>query len=524
MKNQRWLRKVRISVALLFFSGFIIIFSDVTAKLPWELTVSFTYFQLIPSFIRFINVGGVLATGFIIILFITFLSGRVYCSVFCPLGIMQDILAFLRRKIPFLSKMKLRFKKPLNILRYSILALFIISLFFTGIISVNLLDPYANFGRIASNLYQPFFIAANNILSKILMAVGISSIQPIIQKIFYPLPFLFGLTIFLLISVMVFFRYRLFCNSICPVGAILGLVSKVSFLKIRINSNSCTRCGNCQVVCKTNCINIKNLTIDESRCVSCFNCITSCNDESIGYKNTWRSFGAKSLETTSSSKRDFIKAGLLFFAVQPIFANTNDDHDYEKGSKGRFCQRGPISPPGSLNIEHLKDYCVGCQLCISVCPSKVLQPAFLEYGFIGMMLPRMNNKTGFCNYECTRCGEVCPTGAITALTKEQKETVQIGKVYFKQNLCIVESEGTACGSCSEHCPTQAVHMVPYKNELTIPEINPDICVGCGACEYACPVEDPHVAIWVIPNKVHEKAQKPQIQEQVETGEIEDFPF
>src|SRR5690606_11950437 len=108
----------------------------------------------------------------------------------------------------------------------------------------------------------------------------------------------------------------------------------------------------------------------------------------------------------------------------------------------------------------------------------------LEYGFVGMMMPRLDNTKGFCNFECTKCSEICPTAAILPVSKEAKKTLQIGRVHFAKRHCIVESEGTACGSCSEHCPTQAVYMVPYKDDLTIPETNPDICVGCGACEYA----------------------------------------
>ena len=139
------------------------------------------------------------------------------------------------------------------------------------------------------------------------------------------------------------------------------------------------------------------------------------------------------------------------------------------------------------------------------------------------MQPRMDNHAGFCNYDCLVCTEVCPTGALLPLKLKDKQTIQLGKSYFVKENCIVETEGTDCGSCSEHCPTKAVYMVDYKNGLKIPEVNNDICVGCGACEYACPTH-PYKAIYVDGNPVHVQVQKQQ-QEKVEVEEQEeDFPF
>ena len=515
MRSQRWLRPLRIIIALIIFAGFLVLFSDVKGKLPSSSYKVLTYLQLLPSVLKFIVLPGV--AGFMIILLVTLFSGRVYCSILCPLGIMQDAISYVWDKIP-VKKKRRRFKKALDYIRYPILGASVISLFFTGVLAINWLDPYANFGKIASNLYQPVYIAIRNLVSKGLMAVNIYSVQPFTQKEFTPLTFFFALSVFLLILIMVIYRDRLFCNTICPVGAILGLLSKISFLKIAINRTSCTQCGNCRVVCKANCINIKRMQVDESRCVSCFNCINVCNDSAIGLKQVWFKNEAEQ-PVTDTSKRTFLKAGLLFIGTYPLLAKAGEGEEDHPS----FHHRGPISPPGSQSIEHLKEKCIGCQLCIAACPTKVLQPAFLEYGFTGMMLPRMANKTGFCSYKCVKCSEVCPTGAILPLSDEEKVTTQIGRVYFNKNLCIVETEGTACGSCSEHCPTQAVYMVPYHDGLTIPETNPDICVGCGACEYACPAENPHVAIYVVPNKVHKVAQKP-VAEEVEAAETEDFPF
>lgn len=182
----------------------------------------------------------------------------------------------------------------------------------------------------------------------------------------------------------------------------------------------------------------------------------------------------------------------------------------------------PVSPPGSLGIKHFTDRCTACHLCVAACPTGVLQPSFLEYGLAGVLQPHMDYSTKYCNFDCNRCAEVCPTGAILPLSVEDKKTTQLGKVNFIRENCIVENENTACGSCSEHCPTQAVTMVPFKDNLTIPEINQEICVGCGACEYACPVQ-PHKAIYVDGNDVHQIAKKPEVKE-LEKIEMEEFPF
>ena len=186
----------------------------------------------------------------------------------------------------------------------------------------------------------------------------------------------------------------------------------------------------------------------------------------------------------------------------------------------------PVVPPGAKSLDHFNKYCIACTLCVSACPDHVLQPSFLQYGIEGMMQPFMDYNSGFCNYDCKICSEVCPTGAIELIhVLDNKKTIQMGKSKFIKENCVVHTEGTDCGACSEHCPTKAVNMVPYEDTgLFIPEVNEDICVGCGACEYPCPTR-PYRAIYVEGNPEHMVAEKPIIEEieEVELGE-EDFPF
>lgn len=512
---QKYFKKGRIVLAILFLIFILIGFSDIKGKLPYHFYSSVFYLQFLPSFLKFITPGTVLSVGFIVVIILTFIGGRVYCSTLCPLGIFQDIIIFLRRK--FFPKKRYKYKKALNVLRYSILMLGVVSLFFGGILFINWLDPYSNFGRMASHIYQPILLKANNLLARIIPGIGLN---PLEARPVHIASLAFAGGIMLLVSTMSFIQERLYCNSICPVGTFLGLISKISLFKIKIEQSSCTKCGKCQTVCKANCIDIKTLQVDESRCISCYNCIPVCNDNAIGYVMKKVQIPQTNLEGRTDARRRFILASAVGYIASRALPSMAQEPE---GNHVCFYSRGTVSPSGSLSIEHLKDRCVACHLCISSCPTKVLQPTWLEYGITGMLMPGMDYSLSFCNYECTKCGEVCPTGAIRLLPKEEKKLTQIGKVQFVQSDCIVHNEGTACGSCSEHCPTQAVKMVPFGDGLTIPETDTSICIGCGACEYACPVTDPHKAIFVASNEIHIKVEKP-VSKKIEYEETEDFPF
>ena len=169
----------------------------------------------------------------------------------------------------------------------------------------------------------------------------------------------------------------------------------------------------------------------------------------------------------------------------------------------------PVTPPGSQNLEHFNKHCTACHLCITHCPQQILKPAGFNFGIRYAFKPHMVfYEMAYCNYECTVCSQVCPTGAIQKLTKEEKKVTQVGIAQFVKDRCIVATEGTSCGACSEHCPTQAVRMEPYLDgALTLPHVHEELCIGCGGCESICPAR-PIKAINVLANKVHQKAQKP----------------
>ena len=311
---------------------------------------------------------------------------------------------------------------------------------------------------------------------------------------------------------------RTWCNTICPVGTLLGFLSRFSLFKVRIDTEKCNHCGLCATKCKASCINSPEQTIDYSRCVDCFDCLGECRQNALSYTTPLKT----EKQVTDASKRRFLLAGLTTAAATPkVMAQAQNVAAVAAGMKSDKRQ-APITPPGSISQEHFQAHCTSCHLCVSKCPSHVLKPAFMEYGLGGMMQPTVFFEKGFCNFDCTVCGDVCPNGAILPLTKEQKHLTQMGKVVFIEENCIVYRDGTSCGACSEHCPTQALSMIPFKDGLTIPHIDTEICVGCGGCEYVCPAR-PFRAVYIEGNAVQQEA-KPFTDNHQEEIQVDDFGF
>ena len=221
------------------------------------------------------------------------------------------------------------------------------------------------------------------------------------------------------------------------------------------------------------------------------------------------------------SRRRFILTSVTTAATIPMVMAGDKDSLFNSGLVA-YKRETPLSPPGSVSHAHFLQHCTSCHLCVTKCPSHVLKPAFLEYGWGGIIQPMMDFEKGFCNFDCTVCGDVCPNGAIKPLTVAQKHKTQMGRVVFLEKNCIVIRDHTSCGACSEHCPTQAVAMVPYKDGLTLPKVDPEICVGCGGCEYVCPAK-PYKAIYIEGNAVQQEA-KPFVEEKKEEVVIDDFGF
>lgn len=522
--NSSLLRKIRIALSIIFVIPTTFVLIDFTGLLPASVINKIIYFQFVPSLLKSLVVFSFLTTGFILVLILTIIFGRVYCSSICPLGFLQDVVNYISGKIKK-KKRRFLFKKEQRILRWSFFAVPVILFLLGNSFGISFLDPYSIYGRAAGNYFRPIFIFGNNTAASILESFKLYWIFPFEIHAFNPLPFIITT---LIIGVVVYLSYtngRLYCNTVCPVGTLLGFISRYSFFRIDIEKSDCLSCGVCAKDCKANCINSDEMSVDMSRCVACFNCVQSCPTEGIKYKFV-NPIPSKSNDNFDESKRNFLVAtGLYLTTLSTVLGQVKKKIVAKKESTKPVFRENAISPPGSISIDRFNSKCTACHLCVSACPTQVLQPSFLEYGFLGMLQPRLDNSAGFCNFECKICGDVCPTGAILPLKLDKKKLVQLGKAKFVKENCIVETEKTDCGACSEHCPTKAVHMIPYEGKLVIPEVREEYCIGCGACEHACPTK-PYKSIYVEGNTVHQlaKLNLENIAPQKEVDYKEEFPF
>jgi ferredoxin len=516
----RFLKKIRVAVSLIFLFSITALFLDLSFSIQSDFSDYPLYLQFIPSLLNYISFGTITGLGFLFILIFTILFGRIYCSTVCPLGILQDIIIYLRKRYKTIS---FALSKPFSKTRYTILIITIL-LFLAGTsFALNLLDPFSNFGRIITNIVRPILIVFNNMTAFFLESIYYYFLSPLDFKGVNTFSLVFSISIFTLIIWFSIKHGRLFCNSICPVGTLLGFISKFSIFNIKIIESNCIECGDCETVCKSNCIESNSKHIDFSRCVGCFNCFDICPTIGISYKPRYQFSSQKSHDI---SKRSFFKnIGIFLLGSNLLTKAQKKKIEIYILNKIPVIRSVPVSPPGSLSIKNLNDNCTACHLCVASCPTQVLQPSFLEYGLLEIMQPRMDYKTGFCNYDCTVCLEVCPSGAIVSTKQESKKLIQLGKAKFVKDNCVVYTQKTDCGACAEHCPTKAVKMeLDIEVNLKAPKITDEICVGCGACEFACPTI-PYKAIYIEGNAVHQTAKKPD-SEKIETkiDYKEEFPF
>lgn len=531
MKFFTLLKKMRVSIGLIVLALTLSLFIDLYEKLPTSIFSKIVWLQFVPSILKFAQTTSFIAAGgFIVILLLTLLMGRIYCSTICPLGILQDLISYISKKISH-KRVFYKYQKGHPIWRYIFLTIMTIAMISgTGFI-VAWLDPYSLAGRFFTYLAEPAVTLINNGSATVLESANLYTLKHIALPHVSVTTLSITLLLAVIIALMAWKKGRFFCNTICPVGTGLGLISEFSLLKIRFNADNCTKCGKCAAVCKSECISIKEQKVDTSRCVTCFNCLSVCEDSAITIgikkpvKDKPETTPQPATHHSNTSRRQMLLTGLAIVAGTKLYAAVQN----HKGGKGNshlaYNKRDHFaSPPGSGSVSRFNNKCTACSLCISACPTHVLQPAVTQYGLAGFMQPFMDYNTSYCNFDCHICGDICPTGAIIPLLLEEKQHIQLGKAIFLKQNCVVNTDGTNCGACAEHCPTKAVKMIPFKGELLIPDVDQSICIGCGACEYACPVPAPYKAIYVNGNNQHQTAASPVVEEQAEVGFEEDFPF
>lgn len=528
------LRKIRIALAVLCFTLITLLFLDFTgtlhAWLGWLAKI-----QFFPAVLA-LNLGVVIALTVLTLLF-----GRVYCSVICPMGVFQDIISWIsgRRKK---KKARFTYSPAKSWLRYGILAIFIIAII-AGIGSlVALLDPYSAYGRIVQNLFSPLYRWGNSLLAYFAERAGSYAFYETEVWIRSIPTFIIAAVTLIAVVILAWRNGRTYCNTICPVGTVLGFFSRFSLFKPVIDAEKCKECSLCTRRCKASCIDYKNHDIDYSRCVACMDCIDTCKHGALKYRFVgWEKLvsGKKADNDRSSapenqSRRNFLTGAGAFIGVTMLSAQEKkiDGGLAEILDKKIPDRQTPIVPPGAVSLKNMAQHCTGCQLCVSACPNGVLRPSA---GLMTLMQPESSYERGYCRPECVKCSEVCPAGAILKITPAEKSAISIGHAVWVKENCIPLTDGVSCGNCARHCPTGAITMVPCSEvcdsgkdagkgkghgkgngngngngngkqkrrhgNAMVPLINEERCIGCGACENLCPAR-PFSAIYVEGRQVH----------------------
>lgn len=446
------LKKIRIALAAIFFVGITLLLVGIGQEW-WGWMAKL---QFLPACLA-LN-----AVVIIALLLLTLLFGRVYCSVICPLGVFQDIVNWassLRKG----KKRRFAFKKECKTLRYGILVLFIAALVAGIQVLVALIAPYSAYGRIVTSIVNPQGWAV-----------------PVIAAV-----------TLVLVVVLSWMGGRTWCNSVCPVGTTLGLLSRFAAFRPMIDTDKCKNCHGCEKMCKSSCIDSENKTVDMSRCVVCLNCIENCKFDAIHYRFAYgkKSETGAAPKKVDDGKRAFLTGAMLVGSALTIEAQ---EMKVDGGLAEVIGKKAPkrsqrLTPPGSEGEKNFYKHCTACQLCVANCPNNVLRPSTdLEH----LMQPKMDFDKGFCRPECTNCSQVCPAGAIKPISKEEKTQIHIGRAVVDLDLCVVNRDNVNCGNCASHCPAGAISMVRKDPDdpksLRIPAVLEERCIGCGKCEYLCP--------------------------------------
>lgn len=490
------LKSIRIFLGIICFVAITILFLDVTGN-AYHWWGWLAKIQFIPA-VMSLNIIVIVA-----LVLLTLVLGRAYCSVICPLGVYQDIVNKIHRKVN--KRHRFKYTKSLAWLRVLVLALFVCLIILGLVRLAAFIEPYSAYGRMVSSLFKPLYVGVNNLIAENVAADNYT---------FYYVDYYFswataivGIITFIVITACAWINGRVYCNTICPVGTMLGYFSQWSLLKPYIDTSKCINCGKCARECKASCIDSKNHRIDYTRCVDCMDCLENCSTHAIIYgvpKKKVELKSASDSKPVDSGRRKALTVGALLAGSALLKAQekTVDGGLAVILDKEKPVRKTRITPPGSQSHRNFATHCTACQLCVSNCPNNVLRPSTDMEHF---MQPEVSYERGYCRPECTNCSSVCPVGAIKPIDVADKSSIQVGHaVWIKEN-CLAYTGEAACSGCARHCPVGAITMIPKDandpDGIKIPAVDTERCIGCGACENLCPVR-PFSAIYVEGHEQH----------------------
>lgn len=433
---------------------------------------------------------------------VTLLLGRVFCGWFCPLGAVNDFAGSLARKRvrkeTGLDRHGHRFKYYVLV---GVLVAAVLGFHFVGFldpISLTVRSFSIAVGPAVDYVIHGFFdllyradvgwlVGASESAYEWLRGHLISFEQPsFVQGGFIGV-------LFATIFVLNFVRRRFWCRFLCPLGALLALVSRYSLLGHKLEEERCDNCKLCLTTCAGGARpNAESGKWRGAECVMCMSCESICPQQAIRYR-----FGRPHPQQrrTDLKRRYLLGAGAAGLAGAALF----------RPSPGRaHADPRLIRPPGAVAEDEFMRRCVRCGECMKVCITNGLQPTLFQAGLEGMWSPVLVPRLGYCEYNCTLCGQVCPTDAIEELDPETKRSRKIGLAFIDRNRCLPHAYQVDCIVCEEHCPTdpkaiyfetRIVDDMVEGRELKLPVVNPHQCIGCGICENVCPVGD-HAAVQI----------------------------
>lgn len=422
----------------------------------------------------------------------TLVLGRVFCGWVCPLGTVNNMIGALKKRRPH-AKIRDWYRVKYYILIF-LLASSLLTLQFVGI-----MDPLSLLIRSLSISVYPFVdygvrsffdaiydlnikgaVDASEAVYSFLKKNLLSFDQPLYnQNIFIG-------GIFITVLGLNLVEKRFWCRYLCPLGALLGILSRYSLLK-RSVSEGCTSCGACNADCQGSAAPDQKEAWRNTECFYCLNCDDICPSNAVAF-----GFSKGRSPSMDLGRRRVLMSMILGMTSVPLIRSN-------PLSKPLYSNPALLRPPGSLEEKEFLKRCVKCGECMKVCITNGLQPTLFEAGLEGIWSPVLVPRIGYCEYRCTLCGQVCPTGAIKKVDLREKAKIRIGLAMIDKGRCLPYAHSTACIVCEEVCPTpkkaiwfekaRAKDREGRERELKQPRVDLELCIGCGICETKCPVID-----------------------------------